>query len=450
MFIAQVQKILGNNGRTALIRKNIFASFLIKGWSVVIQFLLVPLTLHCLGNYENGIWLTISSMLLWIDNLDIGLGNGLRNKLAENLAHEDKEKARDVVSSTLFMLILVIVPVIILINILIWFTDTYSFFNIDGGIVGNLNVILATASILVCSTFIFKFIGNFYMGLQLTAVNNLLVTSGQTLALIGTALVYLSGSRSLLLISIVNTLSPLVVYLVSYPITFYGKYAYLRPRLKGVRLSVIKELFDTGMKFFVLQIAGIVLFMSSNIIISRLFSPEMVTPFQIAYRYFSVIILLFTIICVPYWTATTDAYHRKDIDWIRSANNALNKVIAVFTIVAVLMIAVSAPVYRIWVGGGVEIPLSMTVLVAVYIMILTISTRYSYVLNGIGALRLQLIMTICAAVAYIPLAVFFGRLTNSINMLIGIMCIVNLPGLVINIVQYNKIVNAKAKGIWIK
>ncbi|MCD8291929.1 MAG: hypothetical protein LUC91_10580, partial [Prevotella sp.] len=159
MFIAQVQKILGNNGRTALVRKNILASFLIKGWSVVIQFTLVPLTLHCLGSYENGIWLTISSMLLWIDNLDIGLGNGLRNKLAEHLAHDDKERARDVVSSTLFMLVLVILPVIILINILIWFTDTYSFFNIDSGIVGNLNVILATASILVCSTFIFKFIG---------------------------------------------------------------------------------------------------------------------------------------------------------------------------------------------------------------------------------------------------------------------------------------------------
>lgn len=448
MFTALVQKILGNNGRTALIRKNILASFLMKGWSVVIQFLLVPLTLHCLGNYENGIWLTISSMLSWIDNLDIGLGNGLRNKLAEHLAHDDKEKARDVVSSTLFMLIMVIVPVIILINILIWFTDTYSFFNIESSIVGNLNVILATTSILVCSTFIFKFIGNFYMGLQLAAVNNLFFVSGQTLALIGTAVVYFSGSHSLLRISIVNTLSPLIVYLVSYPITFFGKYSYLRPRLKGVRLSVIKELFDTGLKFFVLQIAAIVLFLSSNIIISRIFSPEMVTPFQIAYRYFFVIISLFTIISVPYWTATTDAFQRNDFEWIRNANNTLNKVIAVFTAIVILMIAVSSPVYHIWVGRGVEIPLSMTVLVAVYIMIQTISMRYSYVLNGIGALRLQLIMTVCAAVAYIPLAVFFCRLTNSIDMLIGVMCLVNVPGLIINIIQYNKIINGKAMGIW--
>ena len=71
-----------SNHRSSLLQKNILASFLIKGWSAVIVLLLVPATLHCLGEYNNGIWLTISSLLLWIDNMDIGLGNGLRNKIA--------------------------------------------------------------------------------------------------------------------------------------------------------------------------------------------------------------------------------------------------------------------------------------------------------------------------------------------------------------------------------
>ena len=65
--------------RSSLLQKNILASFLIKGWSAVIVFLLTPVTLKCLGDYTNGVWLTISSVMLWIDNLDIGLGNGLRN-----------------------------------------------------------------------------------------------------------------------------------------------------------------------------------------------------------------------------------------------------------------------------------------------------------------------------------------------------------------------------------
>ncbi|MBR4218339.1 MAG: hypothetical protein IKR71_04760, partial [Bacteroidales bacterium] len=53
--------------RTSLLRKNILGSFLIKGWSAVVVLLMVPVTLKCLGEYKNGVWLTISSILMWID-----------------------------------------------------------------------------------------------------------------------------------------------------------------------------------------------------------------------------------------------------------------------------------------------------------------------------------------------------------------------------------------------
>ena len=78
--------------RTKLLNKNILASFFIKGWSALIVFLMVPLTLKMLGIYQNGIWLTISSVLVWIDMMDIGLGNGLRNVLAKYMAIDDNEK----------------------------------------------------------------------------------------------------------------------------------------------------------------------------------------------------------------------------------------------------------------------------------------------------------------------------------------------------------------------
>ena len=76
----------GGSQRTRLVKKNILVSMLIKGWGSIVQFLLVPVTLGCLNQYEYGIWLTINSILVWIDSFDIGLGNGLRNNLAESLA----------------------------------------------------------------------------------------------------------------------------------------------------------------------------------------------------------------------------------------------------------------------------------------------------------------------------------------------------------------------------
>ena len=439
-----------NNKRTGLIKKNIFASFFIKGWLIVVQLLMVPLTLHCLGVYENGIWLTISSMLVWIDNLDVGLGNGLRNKLAEYIAKDDYESARRSVSSTLFMLIAFIVPVSIIINLWIWNADTYAFFNVDAHVVSNLNKILSYSAIFVCSTFIFKFIGNFYMGLQMPAVNNLLGCLGQTLALIGTVIVYLSNTHSLFYIAIANTMAPLLVYLISYPITFCKRYPRLRPSLKYVDTKSAISLFKMGIKFFVLQISGVVLFMTTNILISRYYTPEMVTPYQIAYRYFSVVQLLFFIICVPYWSATTDAYSKRDFAWIKAAGRSLDRIIMCIMLVAIIMIVASKWVYQIWIGDASIVSLEMTIMVAVYVMILTLSMRYSYILNGFGTLKLQLITTVIAAVCYIPLAIFFCKGSDNVLYLLAVMSAVNLPGLVINAWQYHKIIKGTAKGIWLE
>lgn len=444
------QHILGGDNRSNLIRKNIIISFCIKIWSALVQLLMVPLTLHCLGVYENGLWLTISSLLIWIDNLDIGLANGLRNKLAVHLALGEKIEAQKTVSSTFYMLVLLFIPIIFLINIWIFCVDTYQFFNVDSDIVNNLNVILHVSVILVCTTFIFKFIGNFYMALQLPAINNALNTLGQTIALLGVVVLYVTGIHSLLCVALINTISPLIVYVVAYPITFYKKYPDLCPHISMVSKSSMKSLATTGIKFFVLQIAGVVLFMSTNILISRFFSPELVTPYQIAYRYFMVLQLIFVIICAPYWTATTDAYKKNDFEWIKKSNKLLDKMMTSLFIIAFFMVIFARPIYTIWIGDANAVSLPMTVIVAVYVMILVASMRYSYILNGFGTLRLQLIMTIIAAVLYIPLATLVCSYKNNLNYLLYVMCAVNLPGLLVNIVQYYKIVNRRAKGIWLK
>lgn len=447
---SKIREFQHKDGRSALLWRNVVASLLIKVWSVAVQLLLVPLTLACLGVYENGVWLTVSSVLLWVDNLDVGLGNGLRNKLAVYMAEGNIPKAREMVSSTIAMLTAIIVPVTLVLIVLEITGDVYGFFNVSPEMVSGFPTILVASTIMVCGTFILKFLGNFYMGMQLPAVSNAIVTGGNTLALIGTFLVYLSGIHSLLLVAIANTAAPLLAYLICYPLTFYGKYRALRPSRCTVNMAAAKELFVIGSKFFVLQMAGIVLFFSTNIIISRFFSPSMVTPYQIANRYFMTAMLLFTVLCVPYWSATTDAYAKHDYEWIRRANTTLNRFMVFILAVIVVMTVASPLVYHVWIGGKATVPFSMTVLVGAYEFILIYSTRYSFVLNGIGKLKLQLYVTIAAAVAYVPLAVLVVGSSGDINRLLLVMCAVNIPGLIINAVQYRKIISGKAKGIWNK
>ena len=434
--------------RSSRLQKNILASFIAKGWSAVIVLLMVPVTLNCLGDYNNGVWLTISSVMLWIDNLDIGLGNGMRNKLAIYLAHGEEQRARSLVSSTFAMLTYIIIPTLLVLLALIMICDTYQLLNVEPDKVGNLDQILMVTVTLVCTTFIFKLIGNFYMGLQLPAVSNLLIAIGQTLALIGTYIVYKSGSHSLLHIALVNTVCPLLVYLIAYPCTFWYKFPHLRPSFRLVDMKEAKEVISMGILFFIIQICGVVLLMTSNILISKLFSPAMVTPYQIAYRYLSIMLVAFTVICMPFWNATTDAYARGDLEWIRRATKKLRLMTIGIMIGLIVMVLASDWVYTIWIGKDHHVDFRMSIAVAVYIFILIYSMRYSYFINGIGKLRLQLIFSTIAAVLFIPLAYLVVRLTDDIIWFIAVMCLVNIPGLIINRLQFNKLINGQAKGIW--
>ena len=438
---------MGKDVRTSLINKNIFFSFLIKGWSGLVQLLIVPVTIFCLGNYENGIWMTISSILLWIDSLDIGLGNGLRNKLAAQLASGDTEKARESVSSTFFMLMFIITPVALLLVAVILLSDTYGLLNVDHALVDTLDQVLIASVVFVCMTFIFKFIGNVYLGLQLPAVNNALVVLGQTVGLIWTYLLYLNDIHSLLYVAIAYTLSPLLVYLVAYPITFIFLHPELRPSLRYFKRSAVKELFGLGVKFFVLQIAGVILFATSNTLISRFFTPELVTPYQVAYRYFSFAMMFFSIMAIPYWSATTEAYASGEIDWIKRAMHKIHKLVALLAVLLVIMVLVSGFIYPLWVGDDVHIPLSLSIGVAIYMFIIMFSMSYSLILNGLGALNIQLICTVIAACLFIPVAWVFSKWMG-LTGIIAALCVVNTPGAIFNMIQFNKLMNGTAKGLW--
>lgn len=433
--------------RTTITKVNIFASFIIKGWAALLILAMVPLTLKCLGAYQNGVWLTISSLLVWIDQMDIGLGNGLRNKLAVYMAHNQWKEARKVVSSSFAMLICIMIPTLIISLTLICQFDIYSFLNVTPERIPELRLSMLCAVTLVCMTFVLKIIGNIYMGMQMPAVSNLLVAIGQTIALIATWLLYIHGRATFFAIVLVNTAAPLLVYLLSYPYTFFHQYPKLRPSLRLVNIKSALEVANLGVKFFWLQVAGIIQFMTANILISKFFSPETVTPYQIAYRYMNLVLVIFSVICVPFWNATTDAYERRDMEWIRKANQKMNLLTLCFAILIIVLILISPWVYRLWIGKACNVPYGMTIMMGIYIFLMVNSMRYSFFLNGIGALRLQLYMTIMTVI-YIPLAWFVSEMTHDILWFMAVMCLCITPSIIVNMMQFNKILKSKADGIW--
>jgi O-antigen/teichoic acid export membrane protein len=251
-------------------------------------------------------------------------------------------------------------------------------------------------------------------------------------------------------IALVNTGASLIVSLTAIPVTFCFKYPHLSPSFRLINLHEAKEVASMGIQFFIMQIASLVLFATSNILISQLFSPTMVTPYQITYRYFSLLMVIFTVICMPFWNATTDAYTQKDMEWIRQANQKMKKMTLGILLGIVCMVVISGYVYTIWIGKDVEIDFRMTIVMALYIFILIYSMRYSNFINGIGKLRLQIIFTTGAAILFIPLAYAVTYWTHDIICFMGVMCLVNIPGVIVNRIQFYKLLNGQATGIWTK
>ena len=180
--------------------------------------------------------------------------------------------------------------------------------------------------------------------------------------------------------------------------------------------------------------------MTANLLISNFFSPTMVTPYQIAYRYMSIVMVFFTVVCMPFWNATTDAYERNDIKWIKNSNRKMNWMTLCIAILLLLMVAVSPWIYQIWIGDACDVPFGMTIMMALYILLLILSMRYSYFLSGIGALRLQLYMTI--------MTVIVSHLTHDILWFMAVMCICVAPSVIVHMIQLHKILDNKATGIW--
>src|SRR5262245_45262608 len=81
-------------------------SYIARGLAILTGFVSVPLTVDYLGAERYGVWLTISSLLLWLALTDFGLaGNALVNVLSEAAGNDDRVAARQYTASAFWALV---------------------------------------------------------------------------------------------------------------------------------------------------------------------------------------------------------------------------------------------------------------------------------------------------------------------------------------------------------
>ena len=442
-------KINSGSLRSAVIKKNILGSFVIKGFSILTSLLLVPATLNLLNPEKYGIWITLYSIVTWFNMMDIGLGNGFRNKFAEAVALGDNERAKKLTETIYSSTVLIALSLFLFYLIIHPFLNWTRILNLPILFDEKIARIVLQVFALFTLQLVLKNITTILLALQKTATSNLIIFLGNLIALVSVLILGKLNSANLQSISFVFMISPILVFILASIILFRRKLIAYAPSNFRIHKEYFKSMLNLGLKFFLIQITTIVMFASGNFIITQLYGPEEVTPYNISYRLFAAALSIFTIITAPFWSAYTEAITKHDFSWIRMVLKKLNTTWIIFALCLAGILVMSPLIFKYWIGESVKIPFALSASFALYASLLSWTGMFAQFLNGVGKIKIQLYIAIFQCITNIPLAILLAK---SFNLgVTGVILAVNINLLISAIilpVQVRKISYQKASGLW--
>ncbi|HCY74351.1 MAG TPA: hypothetical protein DHV28_00385 [Ignavibacteriales bacterium] len=440
-----------DSSRSDLAKKNIIILFVLHVFNFFSIMALVPVTLDYLGNKDYGIWLTLASMLSWLINLDFGIGNGLRNKLAEAYAVKDFKLARIYVSTGYTVFAIGIFAAFIIYFLVHGLLNWAYILNAPASYINLLNSLALYVIILFLIQFLLKLLTSIINADQRPSLNGALSLIVNTLTLVLVLFLSFTGEKSLMLFALTSSAVPVIVFILASIYFFNNQYKLISPSFKFVNFKYSSGLVKLGMQFFIIQISSLIVFTTDNMIITQLFGPEPVVTYNIAYKYFYMVPLVFNVALAPFWSAFTEAYVKQEFDWIKNSIRKLIFIWFLLSIVAIVMVLLSNFAYKIWIGPEVKVPFLLSLFTGLFVIIANWNNIFGYFLNGVGKVRLQLYSSIFMAVLNIPLSVFLAKYMEM--GITGVIVATNICLLIASIwapIQYHKIINNKATGIWNK
>lgn len=375
---------------------HIISAFGIKGISLFISLFSMPLYIKYFNNDEVlGLWYTILSLLNWIIICDLGLGNGLRNRLTESLAVGDKFKAKKYISSTYAALIAVILPISVVGVVLLSIVDLNSFLNVDKTVVSSETMHTAVIILFlgVCLSFVLKTVNSVIYALQKSSINNVLALITSVIPLIYIAL--FKGEtieENLIALTVVHVIAVNAPLLVSSLFIFKSKI--LRectPSFKCCDLNTAKSMLGFGAQFFIAQIFFMLITSTNEIIITKMFSSADVVDYSIYYRLFTVVGSLFMLALTPLWSKMTKDLAQKKYHKIRSTNRFLYMLSGIAVIFEFIMAFICQFLVDIWLQEeAIVVSYSTALIFAFYGGIYIFNVVLTTVANGMAELRTQI------------------------------------------------------------
>ena len=427
--------------RNKIQNKNIFLVISFKGIGIFLNFLLVPILILFLGKIEYGVWITIFSMVNWIFTFDLGIGQGLRNKLTEALSVNDNIKASQIITTS-YVFIFTFSLIIFIIGLgFIYFVNFQDLLNYKGKSNSYLQNFVFLSLFFTTINFTVSLYKKLFLAVHKSFMIELVNVFFQTFYLI-VIFIWLqfnlekSLTSLILIFGVINFIASLIATFIFFKIKEKVSFSFNNFNLKEGRL-----LFGLGGKFFIINISLLVILSTDNIIISNLLGPNFVTDYFTIQKIFQFLIVVFTVLLSASWGLYSEAIINKDFNWIRLNLKKMNFFFLGILILGFLIFYFIEDILDIWIGKNlVKIPKGLAFCNLIYTFIFCFTNIYMFFINASNKINVQMYLYVFGALLNIPLSIFFvGLLGTSTGVILStILCF--LPLLVLMPLQCNKII----------
>lgn len=366
----------------------------------------IALTIRYLGIERYGLWLTISTILAWLSLTDFGVGNALTNKLSASHGQGREQEARHYVATAFWLLSLI--------GLLITVTGAVLGFALPWGSLLNVKSAQAAQELPLAIALSFAIYGlgfplgitkNIYSGYQEGYYANYWNVAASVVSLLALVAVTRFGAGLPLLVAAVFG-ARLVVLAASSVFLFGFHRRALAPAPRAARRADVRSLFSLGFMFIALQLAGLLISQTDNLVIVRMLGPEDVAVYGTLWRLFSYVSVVQMWVLVPLWPAYGEAYARADVRWIRRTLRLSVIGLLVFTTLLSGVLAIFArDIIRVWVGPDLMPSLALVLSVALLQVVWAWTQPFTIFLNGISRLRGQVVYGLATALVAIVLKV---------------------------------------------
>lgn len=425
---------------------NIIGAFGVRGISMILSFFTMPIYISFFNDKEVlGIWYTLLSVMNWALYFDLGLGNGLRNKLPECLLKKDTSKAKQYIASTYVSSVVLVICLVLGGYMVIPRVDWLSFLNVSNKTISNETIIrvMKIVYIGILVQFVLKLITSILYAMQRSAIVNLLTlfTTILTLILVLTSPKG-STSENLVRMGVINAVSVNVPFLIATISVFGTKLRKYIPSIKDFTLTCAREVLNIGLMLLWLQIVFMIISNTNEILISHLTSSENVVQYQAYNRIFNTVSSIFTLGLTPIWSAVTKAIAVKNNIWIKKLNKRLLLLSIGVMVVELLLVPFLQLFVDLWLGKSYVMVNSCIAVVFVFsntlMFIHNVNTSFG---NGASFFKVQAIWMTLAAVFDIPVAVLLVKIFGSWIGVIIANILVLLPFEIIEIIEFNKYID---------